>query len=305
MSDLPPPPGSFPQQPPPPGDQPPPTGGWQQPPPGQAPPPPGGQPPPGAWQQQPPAPKQGAGCLKIGLIVLAVFVVLGILGVGCLAVAGNEVSKEIDKSLTTEPGKTVTDDPSSDSSTTEAEGAEEPAKEPVVVTGFTKYEALGETWVSVGIVLTDLSGGSQELTVSLLDAEGNPLATTTEYVGSDRDGGEVLAYANFTDDTPTVASVRVDLTNASMMTDAVPFQVDVASQEFDGNFWSIKGTATNDGTENIDGLAKITCVGFKGGKPVSGTSTFPDTMVPGAKVAWEASDTFDPQADEVRCQGEA
>ncbi len=242
--------------------------------------------------------------MKIGLIVLAVFVVLGILGAGCLALAGNEVAKEIDKSLTTEPGKTVTDDPSSDdpdSSTTE-DG--KPSKEPVVVTGFTKYEALGETWVSVGMVLTDLSGGSQELTVSLLDAEGNPLATTTEYVGSDRDGGEVLAYANFTDNTPDVASVRVDLTNASSFTDAEPFKVDIASQEFDGNFWSIKGTATNEGTENIDGLARITCVGFKGGKPVAGTSTFPDTMVPGAKVAWEANDTFDPQADEVRCQGE-
>ena len=145
MSDLPPPPGSNPQQPPPPGSQPP--------------APPGGQPPPGAWQQpEPAAPKQGAGCLKIGLIVLAVFVVLGIVGVGCLAVAGNEVADEIDKSLTTEPGKTVTDDPSSGSSTTDAE---KPSKEPVVVTGFTKYEALGETWVSVGIVLTDCRKGAR------------------------------------------------------------------------------------------------------------------------------------------------
>jgi hypothetical protein len=288
VSDLPPPPGSNPQQPPPPGSQPP--------------APPGGQPPPGAWQQpEPAAPKQGAGCLKIGLIVLAVFVVLGIVGVGCLAVAGNEVADEIDKSLTTEPGKTVTDDPSSGSSTTDAE---KPSKEPVVVTGFTKYEALGETWVSVGIVLTDLSGGSQELTVSLLDAEGNPLATSTDYVGSDRDGGEVLAAVNFLDDTPTVASVRVDITNASSFTDAAPFGVEVAGQEFDGNFWSIKGTATNDGSENVN-LGTITCVGFKGGKPVAGAKTSTDTMVPGAKVAWEAQNTFDPQADEVRCQGES
>lgn len=293
MSDLPPPPGSFPQQPPPPGGTPPP-GGWQ-------PPPPGATPPPGGWQPpQQGAPKQSGGCLKIGLIVLAVFVVLGILGVGCLAIAGNEVAKEIDKSLTTEPGKTVTDDPSSEGSPTDAEG---PSTEPVVVSGFTKYEALGETWVSVGIVLTDLSGGSQELTVSLLDAEGNPIATTTEYVGSDRDGGEVLAAVNFTDDTPTVESVRVDITNASSFTDAEPFQVDVAGQEFDGNFWSIKGTAANDSSENID-LGGITCVAFQAGKPVAGVSTYMDTMVPGAKIAWEANDTFDPKADEVRCQGE-
>lgn len=172
------------------------------------------------------------------------------------------------------------------------------------VTGFTKYEALGETWVSVGIVLTGLSGGSQELTVSLLDAAGTPLSTTTEYVGSDRDGGEVLASATFTDDTPTVASVRVDVSDASSFVDSTPFPLTVAGHGFDGNFWSVKGTATNDRSENIE-LGEITCVAFKAGQPVGGVRTYTDTIVPGAQVAWEAQDTFDPQADEVRCQAES
>lgn len=67
------------------------------------PPPPAGPPPPGGWQpQQPPQQivvKQGPGCLKIGLIVVGVVALLGILAVGCLAVAGNEVAKEIEKEM--------------------------------------------------------------------------------------------------------------------------------------------------------------------------------------------------------------
>lgn len=37
--------------------------------------------------------------MKIGLIVVAVLVIMGIGVVGCLAVAGNEVAKEIDRSM--------------------------------------------------------------------------------------------------------------------------------------------------------------------------------------------------------------
>jgi hypothetical protein len=185
---------------------------------------------------------------------------------------------------------------------TEAEAAPND-REPVAVAGFTKYEALGETWVSVGLVLTGLSGGSQELTITLLDAAGTPLATTTDYVGSDRDGGEVLVSSGFTDNTPTVASVRVDLSNASSFIDATPFPVTVLSQGFDGNFWTVKGTATNNGSENID-FGSITCVAFKAGLPVAGVTTSAATMVPGAPIAFDTTETFDPQADEVRCQGE-
>jgi hypothetical protein len=239
--------------------------------------------------------------------------VLGYLGIAAIVLIGIVVvassSNTEDAGVTVEspttietPTTTEADDDSSETTPTTAEGAEE--GEPVAVSGFTKYEALGETWVSAGIVLTGLSGGSQELTISLLDAAGTPLATTSEYVGSDRDGGEVLVSASFTDNTPTVASIRVDVTNASSFVDAAPFPVTVASQAFDGNFWSVKGTATNDRSENIE-FGTITCVGFKAGKPVAGTATATDTIVPGAQIAWEATDTFDPQVDEVRCQGEA
>jgi hypothetical protein len=229
--------------------------------------------------------------------------VLGYLGIAGIAVLIVAIATT---STTDDPGVTADSPTAAEAESGFTEEAEDESTEegaPIAVSGFTKYEALGETWVSVGIVLTGLSGGSQELTISLLDAAGTPIATTTEFVGSDRDGGEVLVSSSFSEDVPTVASVRVDVTNASSFIDETPFPVTVASHEFDGNFWTVKGTATNDRSENIE-LGSISCVAFKAGEPVAGTMTFASTMVPGAQVAFEAMDTFDPQADEVRCQGE-
>ena len=233
--------------------------------------------------------------------------VLGYLGMAAgivlLIVVLASSSTNDDSGVTADSPTTITakDESKAATTTTPAKGE----GKPVAVSGFTTREALGtETWASVGIVLTGLSGGSQDLTVSLLDAAGTPIATNTEYVGSDRDGGEVLVSSSFADNVPTAASVRVDITNASSFIDATPFPVTVASQGFDGNFWTVTGTATNDTSKNITS-GKITCVAFKAGRPVAGGETFTDTMVPGAQVAFKVTDTFDPQADEVRCQGEA
>lgn len=93
-------PWQAPQQPAP---QPGPTGQWSTPPgqPGQP-----GQPavpPPGGWGPQPPAPpaqqSSSSGCLKVGLIVLAVLVVFGIGAVGCLVVVGGEVAQNVGEEL--------------------------------------------------------------------------------------------------------------------------------------------------------------------------------------------------------------
>lgn len=70
------------------------------------PPPPDAPPPPPAenWQTQPAQQvvvKQGPGCLKITLVAVIILVILGAGVVGCLALAGNEVAKEIDKAIGT------------------------------------------------------------------------------------------------------------------------------------------------------------------------------------------------------------
>lgn len=108
MTDLPPPPEPPPSEPTGPG----PLSGGAPPP-----PPPPGVPPSGGWAYGPGQPhppqqivvKQGPGCLKIGLIVLAVLVLLGIGAVACIAVVGNEVVKEIDKGLEDSTGEAPAD----------------------------------------------------------------------------------------------------------------------------------------------------------------------------------------------------
>jgi hypothetical protein len=259
-----------------------------------------------AYGAAPTPPKKTGG--KTWLIPLVACLSLAVIAVVIAAVASS--GGDDDAGVTADsPSVTQATDEAEQATTTTVEEATTtaPKAKPVAVTGFTKYDALGETWVSVGIVLTHLTGGSQELTVSLLDAAGTPIATNTEYVGWDGDGGEVLVSSMFADNAPNVADVRVDITNASMLVDAKPFPVTVTSQSVDqnlGGLWTIKGTAKNEGSENIS-IGKINCVAFKAGKPVAGAATIADTMVPGAEVAWDATSTFDPHADEVRCQGEA
>ncbi len=60
-------------------------------------------PPPGGWGQQAPVPppqqSSNSGCLKIGLIVLAVLFVFGIGAVGCLVFVGGEVAQNVSDEL--------------------------------------------------------------------------------------------------------------------------------------------------------------------------------------------------------------
>lgn len=219
--------------------------------------------------------------------------------------ADQPVATEAATSTTAGSPDTTADSPATTSSpSVETTAAPTNGDKPIAVSGFTTYDALGEAWASVGIVLSGLTGGSQELTISLLDAAGTPISTNTEFLGFDGDGGEVLVASSFIDDVSSATSVRVDVTNASSFIDSAPFPVTVTSYGFDGNFWTVQGTATNDTSENIE-FGTVTCVAFRAGQPVAGTTTFTSTMVPGAQVAFEATETFDPQADEVRCQGEA
>ncbi len=240
------------------------------------------------------------GMATAGTVLGILSIIMSIVGLVILVAVVNDTSNKLGETANS-PTTTKAEGETKEATTTTAAKAK---AKPVAVSGFTKYDALRETWVSVGIVLTGLSGGSQELTISLLDAAGTPIATNTEYVGSDRDGAQVLVSSSFTDNTPTAASVRVDITDASSLTDATPFPVTVASQGFDGNFWTVKGTARNDTSKNIT-LGKVTCVAFKAGKPVAGEATFTDTIVPGAQIAFEVTGTFDPHADAAQCQGEA
>ena len=155
------PPAPGPQQPPPPeypGQQPPPGGSPQQPPqPGylMQQPPPGGYPP-----QQPPA-KNNSGCIKIGLIVLAVLAILGLIGGGCLVFGLNRAVDEIE----TQTGK-------ADPSDYELTGPE-----------CSNDEFAGPT---ANGTLKNTSGESQafEVSVRFTDADGNLISEDTTFTDS-------------------------------------------------------------------------------------------------------------------------
>lgn len=166
-----PPPGGYPQQQPPPGGYPqqPPQPGYpgQQPPPGgypQQPPQPGypmQQPPPGGYPPQQPPAKNNSGCIKIGLIVLAVLAILGLIGGGCLVFGLNRAVDEIE----TQTGK-------ADPSDYELTGPE-----------CSNDEFAGPT---ANGTLKNTSGESQafEVSVRFTDADGNLITEDTTFTDS-------------------------------------------------------------------------------------------------------------------------
>jgi hypothetical protein len=207
-----------------------------------------------------------------------------------------DVTTPADEELPTEG-----EDDGSDGTTTTTE----PETGPTVTAGFTLHDGVpGETWASVGIVVVGGSDnqGSLELTVTLTDAGGNPIATESTFVGVSPEGQEVFAGVDFLDDVAAATAVRVDVSDASSFADGEVVPVTVGGFAFDGNFFEINGTATNETSEPIE-FGSVRCVAFRGGAPVAGFFGSLDNIAPGATIAWNASDTFDPAADDVRCTG--
>lgn len=216
-----------------------------------------------------------------------------------LAIAASAVS------LVAAAGCSPTEEATTTGETTTTPAAQEPSG-PVATAGFTRYESLGETLASVGIVIaSSTDSGPVKLTVTLLDAAGSPVATETGDVGALVPMGEVYAAVLFVgSDVSAAESVRVDLTAASGFMD--PITVIVERFGFDGatGLYELGGTVSNPTDEPVE-HGRIQCVAFAATVPVAGFSAVTDTIAPGATIAWEAADAFDPGADEVICSGTA
>ena len=198
-----------------------------------------------------------------------------------------------------QPTEGTDQDPKATTTTAKSEA------DPTVTAGFTLHDGVpGETWASVGIVVVGGSDnkGSLELTVTLTDAGGNPIATESTYVGATTEGQEVYTNVDFTDDVAAATAVRVDVSDASSFIDNELVPVTVGSFAFDGNFFEINGTATNDTSEPIE-FGTVKCVAFRGGGPVAGFNGSLENIAPGATIAWDGTGFFDPAAEEVRCTG--
>ena len=262
-------------------------------------PPPGGPQPSKPWWKGTPA-------IVAGVVVL-LLVIAGIAGAGDDP-EGDDVSSSPEaQSEDDEPDEDRDgdgdDEEEVDSTTTTAPTTTEPPSTgPTATAGFTLYEALGETWASVGVVVVGGSDnqGSLELTVTLSDAAGTPLATESTYIGASPSGQEVYATLDIIDNVPGATQVRVDILDSNFLLDSELVPVTVSNFAFDGTFYEVNGTATNNGTEAIE-FGTVECVAFRGGAPVAGVRGFLDAMAPGASIAWNASNTFDAAAEEVRC----
>jgi len=119
------------------------------------------QPPPGGYPPQQPPAKNNSGCIKIGLIVLAVLAILGLIGGGCLVFGLNRAVDEIE----TQTGK-------ADPSDYELTGPE-----------CSNDEFAGPT---ANGTLKNTSGESQafEVSVRFTDADGNLITEDTTFTDS-------------------------------------------------------------------------------------------------------------------------
>lgn len=181
--------------PPPSGGMPPPPGGAPPPPPGT---PPGGwqQPPPQAWQPTAPPPSSGgSGCLKVGLIILAVLAFFGILGVACIAVVGNKVVDEIEKNTGTAKA--------SDYELDEGD---------CTVSELGSIEATGQ--------ITNTSGKDQgfEIEYRFIDPDGTQLSVDSAFTDNIAKGG-TAAYSVFgvTSDVPQGSKCELRGVNYSIL----------------------------------------------------------------------------------------
>ena len=133
------------------------------------------QPPPGGYPPQQPPAKNKSGCIKIGLIVLAVLAILGLIGGGCLVFGVNQAVDEIE----TQTGK-------ADSSDYELTGPE------CTVDEFSGPTATG--------TIKNTSGEDQgfEVSVRFTDADGNLISedsTFTDSIDADQTANwEVSAF---------------------------------------------------------------------------------------------------------------
>jgi hypothetical protein len=260
----------------------------------------------------PPAPQRDTA--RIVLVVLGVVVVFALVAllavVGLLAVGRSE-SPERSLAIDSAPR------PTQPSPEAPRPGAPEPpsglAPGPtggpirVLESGFSTGEGFdGATWASAGAVLRNDGTSAAffvEVVVTFLNAAGDPVATETGYVNAI----EPDAEAHLALDGVTLRGDAVDM-EVAVVSSAEEFwsgrslPVSVGGVTVDEFFGlTVNGTAANPSSTTVE-TAVLQCVVRQGDAIVGGASTLLDTMVAGARVAWDAI-TFGDwlQGDDADC----
>ena len=203
-------------------------------------------------------------------------------------------------------------DPDAETSGGSEEPAEEPGREVVLLqAGFTSTEVIGDGTVYASMASIVRNESSQtaadvKVTFTLLDADGNAIATEEGWAGHLAAGGEAypMADAYLDPGAAEPASVRADLTGVDYTFTQAPVypisQVRYADDEYSD---SIVGQVKNPTSTVVDKL-HISCAVLADGDVIGGGYTYSDAVAAGSAVAFRAGNgpvEGMERGDEVRC----
>lgn len=229
--------------------------------------------------------------------VVVIFALVALLAVVGLLAVGRSESPERSLAIDSAPR------PAQPAPEAPRQGATEPppglapeVSEPsvrVLESGFSTGEGFdGETWASAGAVLENTGTSAAffvEVVVTFLDANGDPVATESAYVNAVEPGSVghvaldgVTLRGDAVDMEVAVVSSAEDLWSGRTLPVEV---VGITVDEFFG--LTVEGTASNPTGSTVE-TAVVQCVVRQGDRIVGGASTLVDSMVAGARVAWDA-----------------
>ena len=204
----------------------------------------------------------------------------------------SDTEAQLDTDTPTDTGATVDTEAPDDGQQSGADLAS------VVDSGFATYEAMDETWATVGALIqndTDADLFSTEVTFNFLGADGTPVATESSYVEVIPAGEAVPVVGSTTNDLAASLPVTVEITvfaqeESYFDSEWIEMELGPDVTFEDGEFSAtLSGTVTNPSDVPID-FYKVDCLLVTAdGTIVGGVYTYPNTTAPGQTTAWETS----------------
>lgn len=179
----------------------------------------------------------------------------------------------------------------------------------VVDSGFATYEAMGETWATVGALVqnnTDADLFSAEVTFNFVGADGTPVATESTYVEVIPAGEAVPVVGSTTNDLTASLPVTVEITifveeESIFASDWIEMELGPDVTFEDGEYSvTLSGTVTNPSDVPIDFYSVQCLLVTADGTIVGGAYTYPNTTAPGQTTAWDTSGS---EIDAARAAG--
>ncbi|TFH20620.1 MAG: hypothetical protein E4H05_01880 [Acidimicrobiales bacterium] len=198
----------------------------------------------------------------------------------------------LDPDTAVDPDATVDTEASDDAQQSGADVAS------VVDSGFATYEAMDETWATVGALVqnnTDNDLFSAEVTFNFVGADGTPVATESSYVEVIPAGEAVPVVGSTTNDLSASLPVTVEITvfadtDSIFASDWIEMELGPDVTFEDGEFSAtLSGTVTNPSDVPIDFYTVECLLVTAEGTIVGGAYTYPNTTAPGQTTAWETS----------------